>query len=71
MEIATPLTAAVLQRRLERQELTVPPLDSQNRRLFSLPCAVVQRAMFIPDPVVVEDDRDAYVPTWHYHRGTR
>ena len=54
-EIATEFSQAVLEVRRRNGELTPPPLDSVNRRLYGLPSRVVQREAFIADREPVPD----------------
>lgn len=53
--IASDLSQQVLELRRLRGELGPQALDSQNRRLYAVPCAVVQREGFIADREVAID----------------
>ncbi len=78
-EIATETFQACLEMRRRRGELSTPPLDSQNRRLYSLPSVVVQREAFIANRESVPDsfqgerpwprERDIPIRDRHVRRG--
>ena len=64
-EIATDLTQQVFEARRLRGELGLQALDSQNRRLYPIPSAIVQREAFIADRDSTEPDTEI-VPVWHF-----
>ena len=53
--VASDLSYLVLEKRRRERELATPPLDSVNRRLYAIPCAIVQREAFIASRESVED----------------
>ena len=64
--LASDLSYEIFQLRRLRGELTAPALDSQNRRLYAIPCAIVQREAFISSrPTGVSEAE------WHIERQRR
>jgi hypothetical protein len=60
--IASDLSYRVLERRRLLGELGPCTLDSQNRRLHNIPCAVVQREAFAADREAVRDSFQGEAP---------
>jgi hypothetical protein len=57
LPVASDLSKQVLEMRRLRGELGPCELDSSNRRLYSLPCAVVQREAYIASRETPHDDK--------------
>jgi hypothetical protein len=54
-QFASDLSQRVLQMRRRRFELTTPPLNDTNHRLYHLPSVMVQREAFIGDRGAIAD----------------
>lgn len=60
-EVASDLSLQVLNLRRLKGDLGPCALDSSNRRLYPLPCAIVQREAFIADPEAIHEDTRIFV----------
>lgn len=66
--IGTDLGFESFQKRARLGQLGVPELDSQNRRLYSLPSVVVQRERYLADRDTVLDGFQGDAGLWRHGR---